>query len=157
MKLKGKKIELGRNSDIIVIPRGDERFVFKAEALLNYREFDLYCPEPKPPIKLLPGGRKEPQVNSPKYEQDMQEYATKRIHYTIIKSLEATEDLEWEGVDIKEPTTWYKWEKELEEAGFSQIERQRIQILCMQVNGLDDGMLSAAKEDFLAGAPQQDQ
>jgi hypothetical protein len=73
----------------------------------------------------------------------------------MLKSLESTEDLEWETVDINKPETYGNWQIELEDAGFSEIERMRVMQLCTQVNALDDNMLDQAKETFLAEAPQQ--
>jgi hypothetical protein len=59
MKYKGKKLE-GRNTDILVLEKGGEQIVFKAEALMNYKEFDKICPAPKPPIILKKGGARVP-------------------------------------------------------------------------------------------------
>jgi hypothetical protein len=155
MKYKGKKLE-GRNTDVLVLTKGDERIVFKAQALVNYKDFDKICPLPEPPIRLLPGGVKKPNENDPNYKKAINEYNEKRVEYMILKTLEPTEDLEWETVDITKPETYNNWQKELEEAGFSEIERMRVLQLCIRVNALDDDMLEQAKESFLAEAPRQE-
>ena len=154
MKYKGKKLE-GRNTDILVLQKGNEQIIFKAEAVMNFKEFDKLCPAPKPPIILKPGNRRIPNENDSNYLKAMEKYGEQRINYMIIKSLEATEDLEWDNVNINNPDTYENWQKELEEAGFSETERMRIMVLCTQVNALDDNMLDQAKETFLAEAPQQ--
>lgn len=155
MKYKGKKIE-GRNADILVLEKGGEQIVFKAEALMNYKEFDKICPTPEPPERLLPGGIRKKNERDPKYIKAMDDYAEYRVNYMMLKSLQATKDLEWETVDIIKPETYGNWQIELEQAGFSEIERMRIMQLCTRVNALDDNMLDEAKESFLAEAPQQE-
>lgn len=155
MKYKGKKLE-GRNTDILVLIKGGERVVFRAEALQNYTEFDKLCPEPEPPHKLLPGGVKEPNFNDPSYKKRLDEYGMKKTAFTILKSLSVTEDLEWEKVDLKNPDTWGKWQEELSEAQFTETEIGRILQLVLRVNSLDDDMLAQAKNDFLQEALQQE-
>jgi len=54
MKYKGKKLE-GRNTDILVLPRGGNRIVLKFQAVDSYDEFDLLVTIPKPPEILKPG------------------------------------------------------------------------------------------------------
>lgn len=153
MKYKGKKLE-GRNTDILVLVRGEEHIVFKAEAIQNYQQFNEMCPLPEPPVKLLPGGIREPDLNNPKYKKRMEEYATQKTNYTVLKSLEPTQELEWEKVVLNKPESWGNWQDELQEAGFTEIEVMRILGLCTRVNCLDDSLLDEAKESFLAGARQ---
>lgn len=155
MKYKGKKLE-GRNTDVLVLMRGKDRIVFKAQAIENYDDFEKLCPVPEPPIKLLPGGIKEPNVNDKNHLKRMDDYATNKTDFTILKSLEISSDLEWEQVKIQEPTTWHFWKKELKESGFTDIEILRIVQLCTRVNCLDNELLDKAKEDFLAEALQQE-
>jgi hypothetical protein len=155
MKYKGKKLE-GLNTDILVLPRGNERVVFKAQAIKSYSEFDELCPMPEPPEKLLPGGVKEKDVRDPAFIKRLEEYGIKKTNYTIIKSLEISEDVEWETVDLKKPQTWENWRKELSDAGFTEVETLRILQLCTRVNVLDEDLLNAAKESFLAEALQRE-
>lgn len=149
MKYKGKKIE-GRNSDILVLLKGDEKIVFKAEAVENYDDFEKLVPEPKPPLRLKAGGTKVPNLNDPEYIKNMEEYGNYRTNYFILKTLENSPDLEWETVDITKSETWDNWKKELTESGFTEVEKIRILNLCTSVNCLNDDMLEAAKADFLS-------
>ena len=55
MKYKGEKLT-GKNSDVLVLVKGDKKVVFKAETLMTYAEFDAVCPEPKPPTVIKKGG-----------------------------------------------------------------------------------------------------
>lgn len=167
MKFKGKKLE-GKNNDLLVLTKGEVFIAFKAEALMNYKEFDKYYPAPEPPMKLLPGGIKQPNERAKSYLDNMDKYAEARVNYMMLKSLveivcytkEDKSDLEvmeWETVDIKDPGTYDNWQTELESSGFSEMERMRIMQLCVRVNALDDALLDNAKESFLAEARQQDQ
>jgi hypothetical protein len=151
MKYKGKTLT-GLNTDILVLPKGDMRVVIKAQAIQNYNDFDELVSIPEPPVKVFPGGVKEKDLKNPTYLLKMEEYSQQKLRYMFIKSLEATEEFEWEKVDLKNPASWKYWEEELEDAGFTEIERMRILNLCTQVNCLDDALLDQAKEDFLAGA-----
>ena len=67
-----------------------------------------------------------------------------------IKSLEPTE-IEWQRVDIDKPETWLLWTEELKDAGLSEVEVQRVIILVMQANSLDENKLRKAREAFLHG------
>jgi len=150
MKYKGKKVE-GRNLEIIPITRPGENLIFIAEAVEDFEEFDKLCPEPKPPVKLVKGGQKVSDPNNPEYKKALDEYATNRINYIVLKSLLATKDLEWETVDFSKPETWSNFKKELKEANLTDIEQGRIIRGVMKANALDEAMIEQARQDFLAG------
>ena len=156
MKYKGKKVE-GLNTDILVLMKGDDRIVFKAQAIANYREFNELAPQPKPPTRMMPGGVKEENPRDPAFQKALAAWAEMKTDYSIIKSLEISEDIEWDTIDLKKPDTWKNWRKELEQAGFTEIEILRVMQLCTSVNCLDDGLLTEAKEAFLAEARQQEE
>jgi hypothetical protein len=152
MKLDGKKIE-GPNEEIIIIPRSGEdgNIVFKARALLNLDDFDRLCPRPTPrKVRNRDGSIREDRDNAD-FKVKLETYANRHFAYMVIKSLEATENLEWEEVDINNPTTWTKYEEELKESGFSQIEINRIITGVMTANCLNEAKLEEARNSFLAG------
>lgn len=149
MKYKGKKLE-GLNTDVLVLMKGEERIVFKASAVANYKEFQELCSVPEPPIKILPGGIRENNTSDPAFKAKLNEYAQKKTDYTVVKSLQASDDIEWDNVDIEKPETWKNWRTELEEASFTEVEVLRILQLCTRVNALDDDLLQQARESFLA-------
>lgn len=152
MKIAGKKIE-GPNIETIVIPRGndlDDAIVFKAASVLDFDEFDALCPRPQAPVKMVKGGKTVPDLTRPSYKASIEDYAKKRIAWIVLKSLEATEELVWEQVNIDDPTTWLKFEEELKAAGFSSVECHRIVNGVMSANCLDESKLDKAREDFLA-------
>jgi hypothetical protein len=148
MKYKGKKLE-GRNVEVLVLPRSGENIVFKAEAIPDYEEFDKLAPVPEPPEILKPGGIKEKNVNDEGYKKKLTEYAETKTNYVIVKSLEATKELEWDTVDITKKETWKNWRDELTEAGFTEVEVMRIVQTVTKANALDDEMLEEARQSFL--------
>ncbi len=152
MKIAGKKIE-GVNTEIVVIPRGEgEPIVFTCKAVLDMKPFDKLCPMPKPPMVVKPGGKRYEDTESPSYKAQIDINARQRMNYMILKSLEATEGLEWETVNLSDPSTWDNYTQELMESGFSQIEILRIVNTAASANCLDEGRLERARNDFLAGA-----
>lgn len=148
MRIKGQAIS-GPNEELIVIPRGKSQIVLKARAVLEYDDFERLCPEPTAPFVLKPGGRKEYNFSDPKFQAAAAQRVKKQTYYMFIKSLEATEGLEWDNIDLKRPETWLDFENELKGSGFSQIERGMITRGIMIANNLDDGKVEEARQRFL--------
>lgn len=155
MKLAGKTIE-GPNTETIVIPRTDgrESIVFKAKAVLDYDDFDAACPRPTPPIRMLKGGIREANPEDPRFKAAIEDWGTKRMNWMVIKSLNATEGLEWDTVKLSEPNTWNKLDEEFKTAGFSSIEVGRIRQGVFVANCLDEAKLDEARESFLLSQRQ---
>lgn len=149
MKINGKKIE-GENVELCVIPRGDdEAIVFTAKAVLDMEGFDKLCKAPQPPTKIVKGGMKIEDVEDAGFKKRLDEYGLKRTQYIIIKSLEATEGLQWETVDLSDSSTWSNFESELRSSGFSEIEILRITNAVMTANCLNETKIEQAKKAFL--------
>ena len=66
MKMNGVKLECP-NEVILVLPRPDMDVVFKAKAVMDYDEFDALCKDPKPPVKVMKGGKREVNAMDPDY------------------------------------------------------------------------------------------
>lgn len=148
MRIQGQEIK-GPNEELIVIPRGDGQIVLKARAVLDYKDFDRLCPEPKAPWILKPGGIKEQNFKDVKYLAAIRQRITKQTYFMFIKSLEATPGLTWDTIDLKAPDTWLNFEKELEDSGFSSIERSIIQRSIMIANNLDEQKIEEARQRFI--------
>lgn len=148
MKYKGKEVK-GRNREIIPIPRLEGDIIFIAGTVQNWSEFENLVPEPTPPKILKAGGVKIEDKNDPGYLKALDEYNELRTHYLIISSLQATEELEWETVDIQKPETWKNYKKELENSDFSELEIGRIIVGVMRANSLDESMIEEARSNFL--------
>ena len=95
MKIGGIKVNRPAIKTI-VFAREDEDFVFKARAVLDYDEFEELCQRPTAPEVLRPGGIRESNVNAKSYQEALDKWAGYRTSWMIIKSLDATSDLEWE-------------------------------------------------------------
>jgi len=148
MKIKGKKIE-GANIEIIAIPRGSgDDIILKARAILDMAPFEKMCPPPRPPMRKI-DGVDVPNLRDKDYQQQVNKYAEKRMAWMTITSLEATEDLEWEKVDAGDPSTWLYLRLELKEAGFSDIEVNRIIAGVVSANALSEAKVEEARERFL--------
>lgn len=148
MRILGQEIK-GPNEELIVIPRGDSQIVLKARAVLDYAEFERLCPEPKAPWIMKPGGVKEQNFKDVKYVAAIRQRVTKQTYYMFIKSLEATPGLSWDTIDIKDPGTWLNFERELQDAGFSSIERNLISRGVFIANNLDEQKIEEARQRFV--------
>src|SRR5262245_10101682 len=148
MKIKGKKLQ-GPNVCELYLPRGEEILIIRAQAVLEYTEFNVKVPEPKPPIKIVRGGGKQPDFDNPMFLREMEDYGKRKMNWMILQSLKAWEGLEWETVDLADPNTWHLYEEELKDAGFSEIEKQRIVALVFDANCLNEKRLEEARERFL--------
>ena len=149
MKYFGKKIA-PIEATVVVIPRQSGDIIFRAQPVLNYDEFEALCPEPLPSESIKPGGARIKNVKSPKYLDAMEKWARSRINWMMIKSLEATEGLEWENVILEDSDTWGNLDDELQESGFSIVERSAVLSAVMDACGLSQGKIDKATKSFLA-------
>lgn len=150
MRIGGKPVKvLGMKT--VVIPRGDDRYVFKLKPVTNYDIFDSLCPKPKPQIRQHRDGRTEELVGAPEYQKELEVWAQNRYHWSILESLSATEDLEFDSIDMQNPETWTNWQQEFRESGFSDLEVSKILDAILQACGLDSSKIDEATNDFLAG------
>jgi hypothetical protein len=154
MKIQGKKIE-GPNVEIIPIPRAmGKDIVFMAKAVLDMEPFELMCPAPTPPKKIVAGGQEIPNLEDKGYLDAVQSLSVKRLAWIVLTSLTATEGLEWETVDLSDHNTWENFRKEMKDSGFSDVEINRVVGGCISVNSLNDDKIEAARERFLLEAQE---
>lgn len=152
MKLNGRT--LVPNVEVVVIPRQSGDLVFKAAAVLDYDEHDKLNPQPEPPIRLLPGGVRQQNIEDPKYIKAVDDWATNKFHWMFLKSLSATEGLEWETVKMDQPKTWQNYKAEMSKAGITPGEVARIEMLVTDACGLNQQKIDEATKRFLAGQAQ---
>jgi hypothetical protein len=150
MKYKGKVVK-GKNQEIIPIPRKDGDIIFIAEAIQDWTEFEKFLAPPKPPVIFKPGGIKIEKDKDKKYLEALDEFNEQRTNYLIVASLQATPELEWETVQIDNPSTWKNIRKELTAADFTDLEIGRIWQGVMKANSLDENMIDEARDRFLLG------
>lgn len=155
MKIGGLDPKTLCNEVLLVLPRGDQDLVFRARGLKDLDCFSEMCPQPKPPGKITRDGY-VPMPEDPTYQVLLEEWATKRLGYILINSLEPS-DIEWDTVVKDDPRTWKNWESDLLNGGLSDIECGRILSAVMEANALDDEKLKQAREVFLLGQVQASQ
>ena len=148
MKLGGKELS-GPCIETLVLPRGEDQIVFKAQAISDFDKFDALCPEPKAPGKLTKNGW-EPMTDDIGYKEMLGSYNERRIAYLVVHSL-VISDIEWDTVELDNPKTWTNYVEDLKGAGLSAIEIGRVAQLAMQANALDEAKLEKAREVFLRG------
>lgn len=157
MKIKGNKIPTP-SPELVVISRTDEEgnihdFPIKAVAVLSYDEFEELCPEPKPPLVSKPNEEAIPDLTDKVFRDKLENWGRKRSAWMVIKSLSATDGLEWELVDFKKPDTWEKYEDDLTNT-FSHVEVNAIISAVMSANAMDENKMIEAKKRFLASLRQ---
>jgi hypothetical protein len=148
MKIKGKKIK-GANIEYVVIPRPDGPIVFKAVAVLNMKPFNDLVPEPKPRMRMKPGGLLEPDPDDKAFAAALGDYSEKRFNFILLESLKESE-IEWETVVYTDPNTWKNYEQELRDADFTTNEINMIISGVATANSLNDAKLKEARDSFLA-------
>jgi len=154
MRIKGKKIT-GANREIIAIPRGDgDDIVFIAEAVLDHKPFDKLCPVPKPRLKKI-DGEDVPDFKDKNYNAKIVKYSEKKTAWLILTSLKATPELEWEQVDLDDPSTWLLFRQELNSSGFSDLEVNRIINGSLTAQGLNEARIEQARDSFLLRESRQ--
>lgn len=158
MRLKGKKIE-GPSSRILVFPRGeDDSIKLEIVAIVDFEPFEKICPEPTPPMVTKPGGVKVPDLNDKNYLKQRNLHGSRRMLWMFVNSLwcpaehlgDERTPVEWDLVDPLNPETWDKFEPELVNAGFSEIERMMISNAIMEVNSVSEATMKEARDSFLA-------
>lgn len=142
----------GPNVATLYLPRGDDKVLcIKAGAVLSYEEFHKTCPLPKPPMKRAKGATQAvPDFDHKDYVAAMDSYGKWKSQWMVLQSLKATPEISWDTIVPTDPLTFGNYEKELEEAGFSEFERQRILGIVMEANALNDRKIDEARETFLS-------
>lgn len=149
MRIGGVEVK-GPAEEVLVLPRLEgEDIVIRARAVMDMDAFEALCPAPKPPgIRTKEGWK--PNEKDETYQQGVAQHGELRFAYMVLKSLEPSE-IEWEKINIADPSTWVDWQDELKEAGISSTEINRIIVCVMQANALDEAKLKEAREVFLRG------
>jgi hypothetical protein len=150
MKIGGQEIR-GPMEEVIVLPRADDQvIVLKARAVLDLKEFRRLCPEPVPKKMLKRGGEEVLNTSDPAYKAATQAWGELYIHYLTITSLQATDGgIEFDTVELTNPGTWKNWEQDFKNAGFSEMEINRVRAGVMTANALNEQKIKEARENFL--------
>jgi len=158
MKIKGKELPFRPSRAVVVLPRSDggDDIHFWVQAVLDYSEFFKQFPAPNPPYKKLPGQKDStPDFTDPDYRKAIEEWSSLKGKWMILKSMEATEGLEWSQVKMNDQTTWGKIDEEFRSIGLSEYEVQRIYNEILSVNSLDGKQIEEARKRFFAQLQQE--
>ncbi len=134
-----------------ILPKGEVTVVFKCGPVLDYEEFDKLCPVPSAPTLIKKGGIRELDIQDTTYLDQISKRGDLRVQYIVLKSLEYTEGLDWETVDMEEPSTWGNFHDELKKAYFTETDINRIQNACFAANSLSELKVEQARANFFAG------
>lgn len=150
MKIKGKAIEPPKPFEV-VIPRTEGDIVLKVQAVLDYAPFNKACPEPEPPTTAKPGQAPKKNWDDPKFKQTWSDWFDKRQGWMAVKSLSATEGLEFDSISVDDPDSCNlkKLNDELRAAGFLEPEIRYIGKKITQANAMDEKHIEEARERFL--------
>lgn len=151
MKLNGASVD-ARYVETVVIPRGASQFVFKARPLTSEDDkfFEEICVKPTPPTFTVPGGKTETDDTNAQFVKDRKAWSDRRSEFLFMRSLSATDDLEWDTVVDTDPSTWGNLEDELLAAGFLNPEIIVVFNAAIAANGLDTSKIEEATKSFLA-------
>lgn len=148
MKLNGKKLE-GPAVETVILPREDGDLVFRCQAVLDFKEFDIIVKEPIPPMITKRGETVAvADLTDRDYKKAIEQYMLRRFNWMILKSLEATPSLVWEDVKVNDPETWLKMDDELKAAGLAQAEIARLYTGATTANGLNEARIKEARARF---------
>jgi hypothetical protein len=150
MKIKGRKLDKPQ-VEVCVIPRHDGDIVFKAQPVVDFTDFVALCPMPQAPVILKRGGTESRDVEDKDYKAALDKWAEQRTDWMIIKSLQATEELEWETVNVSDPSTWSNFRLEFEKSGLTGIEVNAVISIVIDACGLNQKKIEEATKRFLAG------
>lgn len=157
MKIAGKSVSLP-SIQTVVIPREDGDIIFKLGPVKNLNaEFDKLYPEPNVPVRQKRGQEPVKEYSNPEYLAKIDKRNSARLGFMVIQSLRATEDLEWETVDLNDPNTWENYLTEMRASNLSEVEISEIVKGSIKANALDSDALDEAKDRFLRGLEQQDE
>jgi hypothetical protein len=155
MKLNGISIKIERETIIPIISK-DETFYLIAKPLSSYDGFDEVCARPVPRMGGVPG-KERPMIEAKEYRDALTDWSNKFNEWVILASLQEIADdkgnrspVEWEEVDMTNPDTFLKWKDELLANGFSVGDLRRIELEVWRCNQMDEQMIEAAKNHFLA-------
>lgn len=151
MKLNGIRVEPPQPQPMVLVKGANEYvFWFRVVQTSEFDEFQTYCPKPKAKFKTPPKGKGFYDEEDPKYIKAINEWNLQYLHFRFLKSISATEGLEWETVKLEDCSTWSNWEDELLGAGFAQYEVNLLFNKAQSTQSLTAEMIEEATASFLA-------
>lgn len=160
IRIGGKEIPQVSHEDCIVLPRGEDALCIRAKAINDFDEFSKICPLPEPPGKLTKDGW-VPNPDDKTYRQRVEQHNIQRVGWMVVRSITemALSDgeffpVEWDKVQVENPKTWSKWQEDLRDSGFTDVECNLVLALVIDVNSLNEDKLKEARDSFILGQEQ---
>lgn len=162
MKINGIAVKIERETIIPILSKKDQ-FYLIGKPIASYEPFDELCERPQPRMGGEPG-KERPMIEAREYREALTAYSRKFNAWLVVATLVEVADesgkrypMEWDTVKVDEPDTLEKWEEELREInGLSEADIQRVMMEVMRCNQMDEQMIEAAKDHFLAITEGQD-
>lgn len=162
MKYKGEQLKAPISEIIAFTLRSEivegrlvyHDLVFEATAILDFSEFLAICPEPSPPPRILAGGQKDFDFESPTYKKAREIWFSKRNDWTVLKSVENSPDIEWEKIKMNDPETWPLWRDEIG-LFLNPTQIMHLWNRIMLLNSIDEAKMEEARQRFLVTKSQR--
>jgi hypothetical protein len=149
MKINGKPLLGPRVVKLHLFIEEGQAVELKFRCLTAQDDFEKIMPRPKPPELVKPGGERLVDVEDATFKAALLSWATHKIDWEFLQSISATDGLEWESVNMSEPSTWGKWREDLEKY-FGTGELNKIFQKYMEANMLTEDVMDEARKSFLA-------
>jgi hypothetical protein len=151
MKFKGEQLQNNFVAERVLRFNNELAVTFKVRALTSEesKEADDLYDLPEPPTITLKGGKKMKDRNDPDYLKAVTEMGERKFNYFLIKGLTATEDLEFEDVDVEDPDTYDMLDEEFKKAGITSVMKLKLIEAALEANQISDAAIKAAEQDFL--------
>ncbi len=151
MQIKGRKLEGPRTRVVPILRDAGEggNIYFIVKGVADLQPFFEICPQPEAPVLKLPGGKTRLDTENAAYKAKVDTWWRIRSAWIFLKSIEATDGLQWDQVSMSAPETYPNYNKELMESGFSDGEITRLLTAVMEVNGLNESLVEEARQSFL--------
>lgn len=138
----------------VYLPVADGQAVeFKFRPLAADEDFEKILSKPKPPVRQKPGGVIFHNLEDPTFKRNIAEWVTKKLDWEFLKSISATDGLEWATVKLDDPETWKNWRDEMEKV-FGTSEINKVYQGFLDAQYISEEVMEKARARFLTGTPE---
>ena len=152
MKFKGKSLQIHEYTTITLPRKISESITIRVNSipLGLKRDFEVMCPRPKPPFKMVVTKGKETREENWEdinYIAEIQDYRDLERYYILYVALKGNPDLVIEN-EPKDVNSLRAFRDEMKSAGFSEGDARLILDASMAASNVSDKDISEARETF---------
>ena len=150
MKLDGQELHIPYEKEVLVRrdnPKDSKLIKFKTVPNAREQFKDILAPPKAPVMTNVKTGKKTPKEDDPKYLKEVDEYTAKGLIHIFLTSIQG---VEWETVDLKDPSTYENYIQEMIDAGLTEREVETLYSVALTMTMLSVEMVDEADKDFLA-------